>query len=171
VESVRQLDPDHFTTAEFLVLDGSVGAAARAPCCGSWRIGNPSSGEVLGGGSGGHGLAPGQRNVHGVPELPPSYPHLSVAGQHRLRPAAQPPLSPAAKLLQDAMHRLKPAPAPVALRIPSPREEAISRADRHGANKLGLTPLLDRLPKGALRRARSKRVALGRAIARQPSCF
>ncbi|NQV11453.1 MAG: ABC transporter ATP-binding protein [Cyanobacteria bacterium] len=167
VEVLRQLDLT-IHDGEFLVLVGPSGCGKSTLLRILAGLETPSSGEVLVGDRAVTGLRPAQRNVAMVFQSYALYPHLSVAGNigfglRRSRPRSVP------QLLQDSLHRLSQT-LPRGLRIPSPREEAISRRIATVAEQLGLTPLLDRLPK-ELSGGQKQRVALGRAIARQPSVF
>ncbi len=167
VQVLQQLDLQ-VADGEFLVLVGPSGCGKSTLLRLLAGLDQPSSGEIFVGDRPVSRLRPAQRDVAMVFQSYALYPHLSVAdnigfGLRRSRPRT------ALQQLQDSLHNATRR-LPGVLRVPSKREEQIGRRIQEVAATLELEPLLERLPK-ELSGGQTQRVALGRAIARQPAVF
>ncbi len=167
VEVLRDLDLT-ISDGEFLVLVGPSGCGKSTLLRLLAGLENPTSGELFVGDRRVTELRPSQRDVAMVFQSYALYPHLSVADNIGFGLRRQRRRSPLQELA-DGLHRAsRSLPGP--LRFPSRREDRIEAVIQQVAETLELGPLLDRLPK-ELSGGPKQRVALGRAIARQPAVF
>ena len=153
---------------EFLVLVGPSGCGKSTLLRLLAGLDAPSSGDILIGQEQVNQIRPAARNVAMVFQSYALYPHLSVRDNlsFGLRRSRRRSL---AQQLQDQLSRAtRRLPKP--LQIHSLREERIRERIRTVAESLELEPLLDRLPK-ELSGRQKQRVALGRAMAREPAVF
>ena len=129
---------------------------------------NPNAGEILIGEQPVSRLRPAQRNVAMVFQSYALYPHLSVRDNLGFDRGA----AASARLCSRSKTSCIAPPGhfPQPLAWCSPREARVEVRVNEVAAALELDQLLDRRPK-ELSEAKKQRVALGRAMARQPDVF
>lgn len=138
--ALNDLDLD-VVDGELLVLVGPSGCGKSTTLRLIAGLEEPSDGTVQLGDTPLHGVAPAERDVAMVFQGYALYPHLSVAGNIGF-----------------------------SLKMRGVKQAERSRRVKEAAERLGLAPLLDRLPQ-ELSGGERQRVAMGRAIVRSPKVF
>ena len=131
--------PRHSPTASSPCWSAPPAAARARSCARSPGLEDARRGTIEIGGEVVNDMRPRDRDVAMVFQDYALYPHMTVAEEHRLRPA----------------------------RRGSSRRPRSKRASREAAEMLGIAPLLDRYPR-QLSGGQRQRVAIGRAIVRNP---